>query len=161
MTVPPVLVSSCLAGIPCRYDGNARPAEDIVAAVRDGRALPACAEQLGGLPTPRPAAEIIGGDGDDVLTGRAAVITDTGDDVTAEFVAGAEQVAALALANGVTEAVLQARSPSCGCGTVYDGTHSGELMRGDGVLSALLKRHGITVTAVRGARGDASVTESA
>lgn len=161
MTAPPILVSSCLAGIPCRYDGNARPNDEIVAAVREGRAVPACAEQLGGLPTPRPAAEILGGDGNDVLAGRAAVITDGGDDVTAEFVAGAEQVTAIALAAGVTEAVLQARSPSCGCGIVYDGTHSGELTRGDGVLAALLKRHGITVTAVRGARESAAGADGA
>lgn len=114
MAVHPILVSSCLAGVPCRYDGNARPNAEIVAAVEEGRAVPACAEQLGGLPTPRPAAEIQGGDGNDVLRGTAAVITDQGEDVTAEFVAGAESVTALALAHGITEAVLQARSPSAG-----------------------------------------------
>ncbi|MGO2140553.1 MAG: DUF523 domain-containing protein [Leucobacter sp.] len=147
-----VLVSSCLAGMPCRYDGNARPDPAIVEAVREGRAIPACAEQLGGLPTPRPAAEIVGGDGADVLDGTAAVVDIHGEDVSAPFVAGAEAVAAIAAERGVTRAVLQARSPSCGCGVVYDGSHSGALVEGDGVLTALLKRRGIEITPVRGQR---------
>lgn len=152
MNARPVLVSSCLAGMPCRYDGNARPDPAIVEAVRAGRAIPACAEQLGDLPTPRPPAEIVGGDGGDVLDGTAAVIDIHGKDVSAPFVRGAEIVADIAAKRGITEAVLQARSPSCGCGTVYDGSHSGELVSGDGVLTALLKRRGIRVTPVRGAR---------
>ncbi|SJN12851.1 Purine nucleoside phosphorylase [Leucobacter sp. 7(1)] len=161
MAAHPFLVSSCLAGIPCRYDGNARPDAEIIAAVENGHAVPACAEQLGGLPTPRPAAEIRGGDGSDVLRGTAAVITDQGEDVTAEFIAGAEKVTELALAHGITEAVLQARSPSCGCGVVYDGSHSGELTRGDGVLAAMLTQRGITVRAVRGNRDTSTADENA
>ncbi|MFV0320593.1 MAG: DUF523 domain-containing protein, partial [Microbacterium sp.] len=117
-----VLVSSCLAGVPCRYDGRARPDPGIIDAVAAGRALPACAEQLGGLPTPRPPAEIVGGDGHDVLNGTARILTDAGEDVTESFVAGAQAVARLATEHGVTHAVLQARSPSCGCGTIYDGS---------------------------------------
>lgn len=153
------LVSACLAGVPCRYDGAARTDPEVAEAVRAGLALPACAEQLGGLPTPRPPAEIVGGDGADVLDGGARILTDTGEDVTAPFVAGAEAVAALAAEHGITEAVLQARSPSCGCGAVYDGSHSGELVDGDGVLAALLKRSGVSVTSVRGAR-DASAGQA-
>ena len=150
-----MIVSACLAGMPCRYDGAARPDAEIVRAVAEGRAVVACAEQLGGLPTPRPPAEIVGGDGADVLDGVARVLTDTGEDVTAEFVSGAEAVASIARSNGASAAVLQARSPSCGCGEIYDGSHSGTRVSGDGVLAALLKREGITVRPVRGQRPDA------
>ncbi|WFR74594.1 DUF523 domain-containing protein [Prescottella defluvii] len=108
----------------------------------DWRALPACAELLGGLPTPRPAAEIVGGDGHDVLDGGAKVVTVNGEDVTGAFVAGARVVAELATEHGVTRAILQARSPSCGCGGVYDGTHTGELVEGDGIVAAMLEAAG-------------------
>lgn len=151
------LVSSCLAGLPCRYDGRAKPDPEIVRAVQEGRALPACAEQLGGLPTPRPAAEIVGHrgvgefDGHDVLAGRARVCGIDGEDFTAEFVAGARRVAQLAAEHGVTRATLQARSPSCGVAQIYDGSHSGRLAAGDGVLAALLRTEGIEVEAIRGA----------
>lgn len=144
------LVSSCLAGLPCRYDGRAKPDPEIVRAVREGRAVPACAEQLGGLPTPRPAAEIVGGDGHDVLAGRARVLGRDGEDFTSEFVAGARMVAELAAARGITNATLQARSPSCGAAQVYDGTHSGHIVAGDGVLAALLRTRGVEIEAIRG-----------
>ena len=145
-----LLVSACLAGVPCRYDARARPDDSIVRAVREGRAIPACAEQLGDLPTPRAAAEIVGEDGHDVLRGTARVVTIDGEDVTEPFVVGARAVADIAAENGVTEAVLQARSPSCGCGAVYDGSHTGALTDGDGVLAALLQEQGVRVTPVRG-----------
>ncbi|MBP1325126.1 uncharacterized protein YbbK (DUF523 family) [Leucobacter exalbidus] len=150
MTESLKLVSSCLAGLPCRYDGRAKPDPEIVRAVHEGRAIAACAEQLGGLPTPRPAVEIVGGTGSDVLAGTARVLTESGEDLTAPFVAGAHQVAEIARAHGVTEAILQARSPSCGVDTIYDGTHSGELTQGDGVTAALLRARGFTVTGRRG-----------
>ena len=144
------LVSSCLAGVPCRYDGAARPDAEVVADVAAGRSLPLCAEVLGGLPTPRPAAEVVGGDGHDVLAGRARVLTADGTDLTAEFVAGALEVARRAAAAGVTEAVLQARSPSCGSGSIYSGGHDGTLVEGDGVVAAALRRSGVRVSARRG-----------
>ncbi|MGO3796407.1 MAG: DUF523 domain-containing protein [Pauljensenia sp.] len=147
-----LLVSACLAGLPCRYDGRSKPDPEVVALVASGAALPACAEQLGGLDTPRPPAEIVGGDGHDVLAGRARVLTDSGEDVTEDFLRGARATAGLAREHGVEAAVLQARSPSCGCGRIYDGTHSGTLVDGDGVLAALLQTRGITTRAVRGGR---------
>lgn len=97
-----------------------------------------------GLPTPRRPAEIVGGDGHDVLD-RARVVDDTGHDVTEEFVDGARRALDAARRAGCTEALLMPRSPSCGRGTVYDGTFTGELREGDGVTAALLERHGITV----------------
>ncbi|MEU6966180.1 DUF523 domain-containing protein [Kitasatospora aureofaciens] len=143
----PIVVSACLAGVPCRYDGRARTADGAVRLVAEGRAVVVCPEGAGGLPTPRPAAEIVGGDGADVLDGRARVVDATGADCTAEFLAGARAALAAAQEAGARRAVLMARSPSCGCGQVYDGTFSGELRPGDGVTAALLRRSGIEVTA--------------
>ncbi len=144
------IVSACLAGAACRYDGRAKPDADIVSAVQRGEMVAMCAEVLGDLPTPRPAAEIVGGDGSAVLDGTARVMTITGDDVTAEFVAGAERVADAAVALGATHAILQDRSPSCGCGRIYDGSFSGTLIEGDGVAAASLMRRGITIAVRRG-----------
>lgn len=144
------IVSSCLAGVPCRYDGRAKPDPEITAAAARGEVVPLCAEVLGELPTPRRPAEIRGGDGHDVLDGRARVVDDSGADVTAEFVAGAEAVADRAAALGATRAVLQERSPSCGCGRIYDGSFDGTLVAGDGVTAAALRRRGIEVSALRG-----------
>ena len=147
MRVVPVLVSSCLAGIPCRYNGKAKSDPAIIDAVARGDAVVACAEELGDLPTPRPPAEITGGDGHDVLEGHAAVLTVDGEDVTEAFIAGARKVADLAAEGGIAEAILQDRSPSCGCGAIYDGSHNGTLVAGDGVLAALLKQRGLKVSA--------------
>lgn len=141
------LVSACLAGRPCRYDGQARTDPQISAAVESGAAMPACPEMLGGLAVPPRPAEIVGGDGDDVLDGRARVLDDQGTDVTAEFVLGAERALAVARAVGATSATLHERSPSCGSARRYDGTFTGALVDGPGVTAALLRRHGITVQA--------------
>lgn len=147
MSEAPIIVSACLAGHPCRYDGNAKPNPAIIALVEAGRAIPVCAEQMGGLPTPRPPAEILGGGGHDVLAGHAHVLTAVGEDITAAFVTGARQVAHIARESGARRAILQDRSPSCGPGQVYDGTHSGHLVEGQGVLAALLRAEGLDVEA--------------
>ncbi len=107
-----VLVSACLAGVRCRYDGGACPDPAVVDLVRRGRALPVCPEQLGGLPTPRRPAEIRGGAGADVLEGRARVVTASGADVTDAFLRGAEETLRLARLSGAEGAILKARSPS-------------------------------------------------
>ncbi|MEG2578792.1 MAG: DUF523 domain-containing protein, partial [Glutamicibacter sp.] len=104
MTQPPLLVSSCLAGIPCRYNGKAKANPAIVEAVARGEAVAACAEELGELPTPRPPAEIVGGDGHDVLEGRACVIDINGEDISGQFIAGAQKVSDLVQHQRITEA---------------------------------------------------------
>ncbi|MFF2650325.1 DUF523 domain-containing protein [Streptomyces sp. NPDC058045] len=145
-----ILVSACLRGVPCRYDGRDKAVPELAEAIGDRRALPFCPEVAGGLATPRRPAEIVGGDGHDVLDGTARVVTDTGEDVTAEFVEGARRALAAAQRGGCTEAVLMPRSPSCGRGEIHDGTFDGTLRPGDGITAALLERHGITVTAAPG-----------
>lgn len=141
----PVLVSACLAGRACAYDGTARPRDEILELVREGRAVLVCPEDEGGLGTPRPVAEIQDGDGGDVLDGRARVLTDDGVDVTAEYLEGARIAVQRALQNGCKVAVLKARSPACGCGAIYDGTFSNTLRKGDGVAAAALKRAGLEI----------------
>ncbi|MFC4076767.1 DUF523 domain-containing protein [Salinithrix halophila] len=140
------IVSGCFAGIHCTYKKGHNRVGEIQRLVKEGRALPVCPEQLGGLPTPRPPAEIIGGDGEDVLDGKAKVIDNTGKDVTPEFLAGAREVLDMARSVGATEAILKERSPSCGSCMIYDGTFSGVKKPGLGVTAALLRRHGIRVT---------------
>lgn len=140
-----LLVSACLVGIPCRYDGGSCPNDQLQALAMQGDVLPLCPEVLGGLSTHRSPAEIQGDDGGDVLEGRARVVTTEGKDVTAEFLAGARKVLRVAHRWGIKVAILKARSPSCGVGQIYDGSFSGRLVEGDGVTAALLKREGIIV----------------
>lgn len=139
------LCSACLLGVKCRYDGQSKPNEEVNKLAVSEPLIPVCPEQLGGQATPRPGAEIRGGDGSDVLAGRATVIEPDGNDVTGQFVAGAQEVLKLAKIYGSTEVILKSKSPSCGCGKVYDGTFSGRLVDGDGVTAALLKQNGIKV----------------
>jgi uncharacterized protein YbbK (DUF523 family) len=136
-----VLVSACLLGVPCTHDGTARTFEQVVAlGRRDGpglRLVPICPESAGGLPTPRPAAERNARDG--------RVRTAAGDDVTDAYERGAVQALGVAGATGATHAVLKARSPSCGCHEVYDGTFSRTRVAGEGVTAAALRRAGVVV----------------
>ena len=143
-----VIISACLLGIRCRYDGGDSRNETAIKQGETYELIPVCPEESGGLPTPRPPAEIVGGDGGDVLDGKAKVMTADGMDVTDAYLKGAHHALQVAQSNEATHVVLKARSPSCGCGDIYDGTFSGTLMSGDGVTTALLKRHGITVTSM-------------
>jgi len=140
-----ILISSCLAGLSTRYDGKDNFREEFAELLRQGRAVLVCPEQLGGLPTPRPPAEIVGGNGADVLDGRAKVMTADGTDVTDAFVRGAEQTLLTALTVGARTAVLKESSPSCGGLKIYDGTFTKSKQPGFGVTAALLRRHGIEV----------------
>ena len=140
------IVSACLVGINCRHDGKNKLRKELIEAFKRGELLPLCPEQLGGLPTPRTPSIIINGDGYDVLDGKTRVINQRNEDVTENFIRGAEEVLKIVKMLNVKETILESRSPSCGCGRIYDET-SGELIRGDGVLTALLKRNCIGVTA--------------
>ncbi len=139
------MISACLAGVHCRYDHSDNGIDKIKDLIKNQPSIIVCPEQIGGLTTPRPAAEISGGDGNDVLEGKARIINKAGEDVTDEFVKGALEALEIAEEYGVTKAILKSRSPSCGCGHIYDGTFSGKKIDGDGVLAALLKKSGIDV----------------
>lgn len=140
-----VLVSSCLLGEAVRYHGgDARCESDVIARwLAEGRLVPVCPEVSAGLPVPRPAAEIAGGDGGSVLRGEAMIGDRAGTDLTPAFVRGAQLAVEAALAGGVRVAVLKDGSPSCGTSYVYDGTFRGQRSPGEGVTAALLSQAGI------------------
>jgi uncharacterized protein YbbK (DUF523 family) len=142
-----VLVSSCLLGEPVRYHGgDALCANGVLERWRaEGRLVPLCPETAAGLPVPRPPAEIIGGEGADVLRGQAQVGDGVGNDVTADFLRGARSVLAAARGNGVRAAVLKDGSPSCGTTYIYDGSFRGQRSAGQGVTASLLSEAGIRV----------------
>ncbi|SCW62775.1 Uncharacterized conserved protein YbbK, DUF523 family [Pseudomonas sp. NFACC15-1] len=141
-----ILVSRCLLGHRVRYDGGASgPYDQLRHWLDEGRIVALCPEVAGGLPTPRAAAEIPGGQGGQVLDGHAAVITTDGEDVSAQFLSGAYQALEQVREHGIRIAVLKANSPSCGNLLTYDGTFSGVKVSGEGVTAALLKRHGVQV----------------
>jgi uncharacterized protein YbbK (DUF523 family) len=130
-----LIVSACLAGLQCRYDGAGKPNEKIIHLVAEGKAVPVCPEQLGGLPTPRLPAEIRDG----------RVYRKDGVDVTVEFQRGAREAFKLAKLVGARNAVLKAKSPSCGCGKIYDGSFRGVLVEGDGLFAQLCMNDGMMV----------------
>jgi uncharacterized protein YbbK (DUF523 family) len=142
-----VLVSSCLLGEPVRYDGcdAARSHPVLESWQREGRIVGICPEVAGGLDVPRVPAEIAGGDGTDVLDGRARVMNREEEDVTGSFLRGAEAALEAARTYGAGLAILVERSPSCGSHRIYDGTFTGTDREGKGVTAALLERHGIRV----------------
>jgi len=141
-----ILVSACLAGFCCRYDGRDNENQDIVTLVKEGKAVPICPEQLGGLPTPRCPAEIVGGNGFDVIAGNARVIARDGKDVTDAFLKGAFEAWKLCRKYNIQEALLKSKSPSCGVYNIYDGTFSKRLKEGMGVTAAFLKKNGVRVS---------------
>ncbi|SSW72317.1 hypothetical protein AVE30378_05053 [Achromobacter veterisilvae] len=143
-----VLVSSCLLGNPVRYDGRGVSRDNAVLArwLREGRVVSVCPEMAGGLPVPRPPAEIEPGAGAAaVLAGRARVVAVSGEDVTAPFVQGAREALAAASRHAIRVAVLKEGSPSCGSGYVYDGHFAGRKLPGQGVTAELLGRAGVRV----------------
>jgi uncharacterized protein YbbK (DUF523 family) len=130
-----ILISACLAGVNCKYDGNNNLHPKIMELVKTGQAILVCPEQLGGLPTPRLPAEIIGN----------YVFNNIGEDVSNQFFKGAREALRLAKLYRINRAILKERSPSCGVLMVYDGNFSGKIIPGNGITSRLLKENGIKV----------------
>ncbi len=130
-----ILVSACLLGVGCRYDGAAKPNDRVLALMREHTLIPVCPEILGGLATPRPPAERQGEN----------VVTQSGLDVTAQYKKGAEEALRLARLYGAEVAILKERSPSCGSGSIHNGCFDGGMVDGWGVAAALLRDNGIMV----------------
>lgn len=130
-----IMISGCLLGVCCRYDGASKPHPKAIELAREHELIPVCPEQLGGLATPRPPAE----------RQKDRIIAKTGLDVTEQYCRGAEEALKLYRLLGCDAAVLKERSPSCGSGEIYDGCFTGTLISGDGVTAELLKSNGIPV----------------
>ncbi len=147
MFMKKILISACLLGGLFRYDGKQKKIDHdrVHKWEAQGRLVPFCPEVAGGLKTPRPSAEIINGDGQDVLEKKAWVRTHNGKDVTPQFVRGALLAIDLIKTHSIKIAILKAKSPSCGTGLIYDGTFENRLVTGMGVTTAVLKKHGILV----------------
>ena len=132
------IVSACLAGVNCRYDGKNCENNEIIDLIRGGKAIPVCPEQLGGLPTPRQPAEI--------QTETNKIINIEGSDVTQNYNQGAVEALKIAKLMDCKKAILKSNSPMCGCGKIYDGTFSGNFTKGDGIFTKLLKLNNIQIT---------------
>jgi uncharacterized protein YbbK (DUF523 family) len=130
-----ILVSACLLGINCQWDGTSSKNKKILKLAKDFILIPVCPEILGGLPIPRERAERKG----------EKVITKSGKDVTKYFEKGAKEVLKICKILKIKKAILKQKSPSCGCGKIFNGTFSGKLIKGDGVTTKLLKKNGIEV----------------
>ena len=139
------IVSACLIGKHCFYDGSCGYNSKIKELIDSGIAIALCPEELGGLKIPRPPAEIFAGIGEDVLKGKAYVFNKEGRDVTINVIKGSKEFLAIAVECGVKKAILKARSPCCGRGKIYDGTFTNKLRKGDGVTVALLLKNNIDV----------------
>lgn len=140
-----ILVSACLCGVNCKYNGKNNLNSKVLELFKQGKAVLICPEQLGGQSTPRSAHEIKDGTGLDVLEGKARVVGVEGEDSTAKFLRGAEETLHIAKECSANIAILKANSPSCGYGTIYDGSFNGIKRAGNGVTAELLSKNGIKV----------------
>ena len=134
-----ILVSACLVGINCKYSGGNNYNQKIFDLVKEGKAIPICPEQLGGLNTPRKPVEL------KVINGKRYAIDNEGNDLTENFERGALEVLNLAKNLNISKAILQPRSPSCGVNKIYSGNFDNKLVDGNGILAELLKQNGIDV----------------
>ncbi len=134
-----ILVSACLVGINCKYSGGNNYNQKIFDLVKEGKAIPICPEQLGGLNTPRKPVEL------KVINGKRHAIDNEGNDLTENFERGALEVLNLAKNLNINKAILQPRSPSCGVNKIYSGNFDNKLVDGNGILAELLKQNGIDV----------------
>ncbi len=130
-----ILVSACLLGLSCRYDGKSKPCDGVIALKDRYELVPFCPEIYGGLPTPRVGSERVGD----------RVLMQNGNDVTENYRRGAKEAYKLCQALDIKKALLKERSPSCGLGKIYDGSFNHTLTDGDGVAAEYLKNNGITV----------------
>ena len=130
-----ILVSACLLGIGCRYDGKCKPNEDVIKLSEEHNLVPFCPEIYGGLPTPRVPSEIVG----------EKVLNAEGEDVTEQYSKGAEEALKTAKMFGCEVAIMKEKSPSCGNGLVHTGKFDGGLIEGDGITVRILKKNGIRV----------------
>jgi uncharacterized protein YbbK (DUF523 family) len=143
------LISACLIGVNCNFEAKNWLNPELLKAFKKGDLFPVCPEVLGGLPAPRVPAEIVGGDGSAVLEGKAKVVNMQGVDVTCQFLKGAFEVLTIAQSLGAKEVLFTEKSPSCGCGKIFDGSFSGKFVEGNGVTAALLKKNGIKIKSVK------------
>lgn len=134
-----ILVSACLCGVNCKYNGKNNLNEEMMELLKSGEALLVCPEQLGGLETPRNPSEIR------IENNEVKVYMNNGRDVTANYIKGAEEVLRLTKELNIKKAILRKKSPACGCGEIYDGTFTNTLTKGNGVTAALLLENGIEV----------------
>jgi uncharacterized protein YbbK (DUF523 family) len=140
-----IMISACLAGEKCRYTGDGFDYPALRKMVEEGKAMLVCPEVMGGLTVPRDPNEIVGGNGFDVLDGKAEVLTNRGANTTDAFLRGTAEVLAMAKKNGTRVAILKERSPSCGSTLIYDGTFKKRLIPGCGCAAAALIKEGIRV----------------
>ncbi len=140
-----IVISACLLGYAVRYDGSHKLMNALKNIEKKGLAIGICPEVLGGLPTPRTAAEIVKGDGNDVWAGCSQVLTKDNEDVTEAFKIGAQQALQILIAQQITHVILKANSPSCSSQNIYVGKFDGSMSAGVGVTTALLLKNGITV----------------
>lgn len=140
-----VLISACLLGVNCKYNGGNNHIKLDEEVFKNVTFIPVCPEQLGGMTTPRLPSEIEEGDGGSVLEGKSRVISKKGEDVTKQFVKGAEETFRIAKLYNCTAAILKQRSPSCGSLQIYNGSFEGQVKDGEGVAAALLHKNGIKV----------------
>lgn len=136
------LVSACLAGINCRYNGKSSEQKEIIELVKEGKAVPVCPELLAGLQTPRPCSEIINPFSE---SRKKKVVSKAGQDLSSQFRSGAQKTLAIAKIIEVDQAILKSRSPSCGYNLIYDGTFSGNLVQANGITADLLEANGIKI----------------
>ena len=130
-----ILISGCLLGLKCRYDAKEKKLPEIEKLIEIYNLIPVCPEQLGGLPTPRIPAERV----------NNKVVNQAGVDVTKEYQLGAEEALKIAKLYNCEKAILKEKSPSCGCGKIYDGTFSKNLIVGNGITADLLLKNGIEI----------------
>lgn len=134
-----ILISACLCGVNCKYNGKNNLNEECLELLKKGEAILVCPEQMGGLETPRNPSEI------KIVNGEIKVFMNDGTDVTENYKRGAEEVLKLAKELNVKKAIFRKKSPSCGCGEIYDGTFTNTLTKGNGITTSLLLENNIEV----------------